>query len=450
MIEAFQSFIRENRLLASGDRVVVAFSGGADSTCLLHLLSQTGHEIVAAHLHHGQRPHAEADVEHCRTFCETLDISFYVGQANVPVVAAARKIGVEEMGRELRYEFFQMIASKGFERIATGHTMDDSVESMLFNLVRGAGMKGLTGIPVKRENIIRPISFARRQETAEYCREHGLKYVQDSFNEDESFARNRIRKQVIPILEKINASTIYHAASTGKILTEEDALLDGLAGTHLAANEIPKLGPLAFIESRLGAEWRSLDALPIALVRRCIRIAVAMYGAKLDQVATQSLAEAIHRREKSSFTAEGGSVSVTTDGDGWSVRQLDKPESFRQMLTLPGETIADEFGWSISAWRGRAESGPLEGELDAELIRGDLYARSLVPGDKIDPPGRGSLKPLAERLARAGASEALRSRLPVVCDMIGPVWAPLVGADRRASRDAELERSIGLRLGPIA
>jgi tRNA(Ile)-lysidine synthase len=447
--ESFLSFVKKQALLTPGDRVLVALSGGADSTCLLHLLAQMDFEVAAAHLHHSQRPEGDADVEHCRRLCESLGVAFFAGKADVPAVAKLHKIGLEEAGRKLRYEFLQMVAANGYDKIATGHTANDGLESMLISLARGAGMKGLAGIPTKRDNVIRPILFMQRSETEEYCRANGLGYLQDSYNEDESFARNLVRKRVVPVLERVNSETVAHAGTTAKILAEENVLLDTLAGAHLAANEIPRTGPLAFLENRIATEWRPMADLPIALVRRCLRIAASMYGGSLDYAATQSLAEAIHRGEKASYTAEGGSVAVTTGADKWTVTVVDRPEPFRQVLTLPGETIADDLGWSLAAWEGRADNGPLNGQVNSYKLKGSLFARSIKPGDEISPPGRCTGRRLAERLSRAGVRQAVRERLPIVCDMVGPVWAPLVGTDVRCCVRKSTDKVIALSLGPI-
>ena len=448
MKDALLSFARRHGMFSPGDRVLVAFSGGADSTCLLHLLVETDLDVAAAHLHHSQRPEGDADVEHCRTMCEELGIPMYAGRADVPGVAAAHKIGVEEAGRKLRYEFLQMVASDGFDRIATGHTMNDNLESMLLHLARGAGMKGLAGIPPVRGNIVRPVLFLERRETHAYCEEHNLRYVQDSYNEDESFSRNLVRGKAVPALESTNSLAVRHAFTTSEVLREEDLLLDSIASAHLSANEIVRASPLEFMERRIAAEWRPMPDLPFALLRRCIRQATAMYGGSLDFAATQALAESIHKGEKASFTCEGGTVVVSASDDRWSVSDIEGAQAFRELLTIPGETIAEDLGWRLAAWEGETEASPLTGCLDPTKVKGDLYARSLKSGDKIDPPGRGDKKLLSERLSRAGVSAGVRSRIPIVCDMVGPVWAPLVGVDKRVRAPETPGRKLALQLGP--
>ena len=448
--EELLSFISKHRLIVPGERVLVAFSGGADSTCLLHLLSQTKFEVAAAHLHHSQRPEGDANVEHCRAFCEELGIAFYAGKADVPAVAKAHKMGVEEAGRKLRYEFLQMVASQGYQRIATGHTLDDNLESMLLHLARGAGMRGLCGIPLKRGDVVRPILFLSRDRTHAYCAQNGLSYISDSYNEDEAYARNRVRKNVLPTLKEINSSAAVHAFVTARILSEENDLLEALAATHLLANEVHAAHPLGFVERTVKAQWNGMRDLPAALLRRCVRQAAEMYGGRLDFPQTQAVVDAIHKSDKTSFTAEGGEVAVSVSEKGWTVACLETIEPFRQMLTIDGETIADDLGWSLAAWRGRTDTpGPLEAALDAAMFKGDLFARSLKRGDRIDPPGRGTKKPLADRLARAGIPEEVRGRLPIVCDMVGPVWAPVVGSDARCAPSEATTSFLSLRLSPI-
>jgi tRNA(Ile)-lysidine synthase len=448
--EELLAFIRKHRLIAPGDRVLVAFSGGADSTCLLHQLVTAGFGVAAAHLHHSQRPEGDADLEHCRAFCELIGIEFIAGRADVPAVARAHKLGLEEAGRKLRYEFFQMVATQGFHRIATGHTLDDNLESMLLHLARGTGMRGLGGIPLQRGNVVRPILFLSRRLTHEYCRKHELKFVSDAYNDEEEYARNRVRSRVVATLREINPLTAEHAFTTARILTEENELLDAIASNQLAANEIHPEHPLAFIEKTVRARWTDMQRLPLALVRRCVRQGAAMYGAKLDFAQSQALAEAIHRAEKASFTAEGGGVALIVDGPEWSVCRTDTAQPFREPVTVDGETIADDLGWALAVWHGNHGSdGPLQHVLDAGKVRGNLFARSLKPTDKIDPVGRGDKKLLHERLARAGAPKEVRARLPIVCDMLGPVWAPLVGPDRRCAPTESTTIHLALRLSEI-
>ncbi len=320
---------------------------------------------------------------------------------------------------------------------------------MSLSLARGAGMKGLAGIPPRRDNVIRPILFAQRGETEAYCRTQALPFLHDPCNEDLSYARNRVRQNVVPELEAVNPQAVAHAATAADILRQEDHLLDALAGAHLASREVVPTGPLAFLENRIGGEWRALTDLPEPLIRRCVRIAASLYGGSLDYASTQALTTALLRSEKCSYTAEGGDVALSTGSDRLRVAVVEKVLPFRQLLTLHGETIADDLGWSLAAWEGQTDPGPLSGQVDAGVIKGALFARQIQPGDRIASSGKASSKSLNEKLARAGVPQGVKQRLPVVCDMVGVVWVPVIGCDHRCLPTGRTTRTLSLQLGPI-
>jgi tRNA(Ile)-lysidine synthase len=166
MLERFRDHLATSGLVPDGVPILVGYSGGADSTCLVHLLHQVGIPIVAAHLHHGQREEAETELKLCQAFAESLNIPFVSGRADVPRLAQDIRIGLEEAGRNARYGFFQQAAYQtGCDLIATAHTRDDHVETVLFNITRGTGMSGLAGIPERRDSIVRPLLPFTRQET---------------------------------------------------------------------------------------------------------------------------------------------------------------------------------------------------------------------------------------------------------------------------------------------
>jgi tRNA(Ile)-lysidine synthase len=188
MLEQFQEHLRKSGLIPDGSRVLVGYSGGADSTALLHLLHRCGIDVVAAHLHHGQREEAEDELARCQAFAEKLDLPFIAGRADVPRMSREMGMGLEEAGREARYGFFRQAAfGAECDLIATAHTLTDQVETVLLNIVRGTGLRGLTGIPVKRENIVRPLLPFSRDETVSYCKEHGFWTHEDPANTDFAF-----------------------------------------------------------------------------------------------------------------------------------------------------------------------------------------------------------------------------------------------------------------------
>lgn len=201
------SVIDKHRMLSCGDTVVIAVSGGADSMCLLHFFNKFSSRmqlnIICAHVNHGIRgAESDADEEFVRNFCNKYNIESVFAHYDVPKLAKDSGESEEQCGRRLRYEFFDSVAENA--KIATAHNLNDSAETVLFNLARGTGLKGLTGIPAVRDNIIRPLCECTREEIEQYLNDEGIAYVTDSTNLSDEYSRNKIRHNVIPVLSEIN------------------------------------------------------------------------------------------------------------------------------------------------------------------------------------------------------------------------------------------------------
>ncbi len=215
ILQNIQNTVTKHGMLDNVQKVVVGFSGGADSTALLHFLyyfaSEKGKkfEVVAVHVNHGLRgAEAQRDEDFVRDFCKKNNINLVVEKIDVYKLSKDSKTGLEEAGRNARYKIFNSVAigdglNKNF-KIATAHTLSDNCETVIFNLARGTSLKGLCGIPCKRENIIRPLIDISREEVEKYCCFNNLKYINDSTNFEKDYNRNKIRLSVIPELKKIN------------------------------------------------------------------------------------------------------------------------------------------------------------------------------------------------------------------------------------------------------
>ncbi len=215
-------------MLPEGSCVLVGFSGGADSSLLLTLLSETdGITVAAAHLNHGIRgEEALRDEYFCRRFCDENNITLYVKRADIPTEAVRLGIGLEEAARQARYSFFDEICREhGYDLIATAHNADDNLETVLFHLARGTGLDGLCGIPPVRGNIIRPLILYSKEEIIEGCKEYSIPFVSDSTNFDNAYTRNLIRNTVIPKLKLINPSLCDSISGSVELLsTDRDYL----------------------------------------------------------------------------------------------------------------------------------------------------------------------------------------------------------------------------------
>lgn len=448
--ESFRRNLAEHALIPPGARVLVGVSGGADSLCLLHLLHAEGIDIVAAHLHHGLREEADHEQEVIGSLAEKLGIPFVAGRADVGLMSRELKLTIEEAGRHARYAFFRSALNQTQSHlIATAHTQDDHVETILFNLARGTGRAGLTGIPRRRENIIRPILDFRRSETHDYCRDAGLEWFSDPANEDLTFSRARIRHRVMQELEIINPQfrdSISHAADT---LRAEDDLLDGMAASMLEACEIRPNGDLWWLTSdcEVILDVHRLTTHPRALVARGIRLATGVLGGILDHTNTSLILKGLADGHKGSVTCEGGVVEISWTNQRLHLRQSHPTAPFRFPVSLPGETESVEFGWTITAeLQAGAERRGLGGHLDQSKIAGSLHLRGVESGDRIAPVGLGGTKLISDILQEMKLSRAARARLPIICDMVGPVWIPFGPIAERVKVEADTKRQVILNL----
>jgi tRNA(Ile)-lysidine synthase len=454
MRDRLAAHVAQTRLIGAESRVLVGYSGGADSTCLLSLLREIGFDVVAAHLHHGQRIEADEEMARCQAFCDSLDVPIATGRADVPLIARELGVGLEEAGRHARYEFFRQAASRlGCDVIATAHTRDDLVETVLLNIVRGSGLTGLGGIPAVRGQIVRPLLPFSRAETRAFCDERGYWTHDDPANHDLDFARARIRHRVLPELRAVNARADAAIERLSGMAREEDRFLDGMAAAALEQSEMPLNGPLAFLTKDCEVAFRrdALMTLPRVLLRRAFRLAFGALGAEIEYDHAEALVDGVAGHEKGSVTAPGGEVVAEWAIDVVHMRLLAPTEPFRHVLTVPGETISDEFGWALEVRRAdpgdyRRDKGALAAVIDEGRAAGSLYFRSTQPGDAIQPLGMSGTRKLGDLFGEAGLTEAARRRLPIVCDLVGPVWAPGLAMSDRLKITPETTRALELRL----
>jgi tRNA(Ile)-lysidine synthase len=299
-------------LLKPGMRLAVALSGGADSVALVRILAarsaELGLVLHAAHLHHGLRgAEADADLEFCRELAAELGLPFHESRVDTAREALAdRKSGksaesIEEAARRLRYAWFrQVLVSKNLDAIATAHTLDDQAETVLAKFLRGAWTEGLSGIHPKLESpegaILRPLLAATRAEIETYLRELGQDWREDSSNRNLTFTRNRIRHELLPLLEGWNPRLREHMAQMAALACDEEAWwqteLARLAPQLLLPGRPVRGGGRAAgggLDSGLAIEVSRLGALAPALQRRLIRYAASQFGASLDFAATETV-----------------------------------------------------------------------------------------------------------------------------------------------------------------
>ena len=259
--------------------VLCAVSGGLDSMCLLHLAAEMGLCVTAAHFHHQLRENADRDEAFVRDWCAKHDIPFVSGRGNVRK-AAEQGLSTEEAARELRYAFLLEQQKKlNCTFLLTAHHADDNAETMLLNLLRGTGLRGLTGIPGTRGCITRPFLQVTRTELEAYAKEHNIPHVEDETNALDDAARNVLRHQVLPVLRELNPRAVENMARTAQLLAADERVLEIETG---------KLLNQCRVEPGYGAEVpaEACQAWPKPIVNRAVwSLLISVGGHRKDLTA---------------------------------------------------------------------------------------------------------------------------------------------------------------------
>ncbi len=293
--------MRERALLSAGDHVLVACSGGPDSTALLHVLhrlrSDLGITLCAASIDHGLRPESASEVEQVGDFARTLGVPFY----ETRVVLTRKGVSIQARARNLRYRALQEIAfSHGAARIAVGHTQDDQAETVLGRVLRGAGLRGLEGIEARRsDGVIRPLLDCRRSDVRAYAVERALPFVDDPSNHQRAFERVRIRHEVLPTLAAEDPRVVEHLCALSDEAAELNAYLDG---------QLPELPP----EGDRFVATETLAGFPAPIRIRWLRGWIARE--------TGLTPNRSHLTEAGRLLTGSGEVLL---GSGWSVHRQD-------------------------------------------------------------------------------------------------------------------------------
>lgn len=406
-------------------RVLCAVSGGADSVCLLHLLNENrerlGIELCAAHFEHGIRGEESLrDAEFVKTLCGKLEVALYTESGDTPAYAKKMGMSMEEAARELRYAFLERAAAAlGCDFVATAHNADDNAETVLFNLARGSGAKGLGGIPVQRGNIIRPLLSATRQEIEDYLAQRGIEHITDSTNLSDDYSRNLIRHQVMPVLKSINPGFTEAVGRASELLRQDEDCLDAMARGFIEENSR---------EGSIGC--RELLSLHEALSSRVLRL---MCPENLSAVHVQALLE----------LAAGEGLGFC-DVPGLRVRREQGKLCFvpcedgglPERVLVPGEAVLlPEAGIRLeieeTVYTGEIHDLFKTYLVKCESICGQLICTSRRPGDKISPQGRNCTKSIKAIFVEKKMTQRERDLCPVIRDDKGVLILLGQAADKR-------------------
>lgn len=409
-VEKVRRTIEKHHMLEKGDRVVVGLSGGADSSALLEALyllkEQYSLSLFAAHINHGIRgEEADNDEAFAESLAKQRDIPFLCLKADAPAYAKEHRIGLEEAGRRIRYDYFESCAKGG--KIATAHTLSDNAETVLLHLSRGAGTKGLCGIPPVRGNIIRPLIECSRDEVEDFCKKRGLDFVTDSTNLCDDYSRNFIRNNIMPLFKKLNPGFERAVSRSAAIAAGEQGFIERAAQKALsdcaekpfpqdAQNTTDSLDTARLLSLDEGLRMRVLKLFLEGLFKKST-VDYSLVSRLNDSLNT---GKAVNLRDGKKAVFKDGRLTVACQKDPL-------PQPFYKKIDLSkGDAVIFAKGKRVEIRRGeKFEKAEINGcqkinsllsynVLDRDKISNTVILRTRLSGDKITLKKRGCTKTL--------------------------------------------------------
>lgn len=443
-LERLQRIMQDECRIPKGAALLVGFSGGADSLCLLHALVQLNYRVIAAHYNHQLRAESDLDAAQARAIAEHLGVEVVTGEGDVGSAAARWGLSVEEAARQMRYGFlFTQAQRYGALAVAAGHTADDQVETVLMHLLRGAGTSGLRGMAYRSDThpwhthipLVRPLLHVWRAETEAYCEAWQLSPLQDASNFDTTYFRNRLRHELLPLLEGYNPQIRERLWRTASLTAGDESLLENL--TRLTWKECLMDTGGGFVRLKL----TELRLLPKALARRVLRMAAATLRPGLRDIGFEAVERAIgfvNSPSRSGQTDWLQGLRLQVEGDAlWIGEQgalppemnwLQWPVEMVMECPVPG-CVESPMGWRLHAeWTETAPASMddrMHAWLNGDGLAGTLRVRTRRAGDRFQPLGMGGagLK-LKDFWIKQKLPQRARDNWPLVCDEKSIVWIP--------------------------
>ncbi len=475
--EQVSEFIQRHQLLNRGDRVVIGVSGGPDSLCLLDTLHHLGVPLICAHLDHGLRPESAEEATYVKGIAQSYKLPFEIERQDVALKAGSG-VSLEEAARLARYNFLVRVASiNDVHVIATGHTADDQVETVLMHFLRGTGPSGLrgmlpdtpldswVGIPdAQGIRLIRPLLSLNRDQTEDHCQALGLEPVIDSSNMDQTYFRNRIRHELLPLLETYNPGIRQILLRLARIMTAEvDLLAEMVASAWESVFE--SLG-----ESALLLRVVSMETKPLALQRALLRSAIKKLQPSARDISFDTIERAIQFVSDPTRPASRPLIAglmLSDLGDEIVLYHTDSPVIFDRLPQLIGEAQVDvpvpgevglAGGWKLTATSESIVPGSyqtylkaLEGDfaaIDESSLSPPLSVRTRAPGDRIQPLGLEGRTKVSDIMINNRIPELARARWPIIVSGGEVVWVAGVRMSHLFRLTEGTSRVIVIRLSP--
>lgn len=413
--------VKKYNMLSKGDRVLIGVSGGADSIALLEFFVSVKEkydlDICVAHIEHGIRGEDSVnDAEFVKNYCKKLGVNFYLKTIDAPNLAKKAKMGVEEYSRMARYDFFNTIEC---DKIATAHNLTDNIETLLFRLARGTGLKGACSIPAVREKIIRPFIEVSSDEIRKWCNDNNIPYRVDCTNSDSAYSRNLIRLEILPLFEKLNANYQDNIENFISDVNEDYAFID---------NYVKSIYPKIVKNNEI--DLPKLNELDLSIKKRILIMFFDENGYSLNRIHLQSVIDITLKSGKTQIKENVFAISAKGKIRLAKFNDLNKKDEFvTKILNI------DEF-----------KDKNIDFYCDCDKIVGNIIIRAKQAGDRIKPAGRNVSKTLKKLLNESAYRIEKRDKKIVVCDDLGIVGVIGLCADERVKVDCNTAKILTIKL----
>ena len=413
--------VKKYNMLSKGDRVLIGVSGGADSIALLEFFVSVKEkydlDICVAHIEHGIRGEDSVnDAEFVKNYCKKLGVNFYLKTIDAPNLAKKAKMGVEEYSRMARYDFFNTIEC---DKIATAHNLTDNIETLLFRLARGTGLKGACSIPAVRGKIIRPFIEVSSGEIRKWCNDNNIPYRVDCTNSDSAYSRNLIRLEILPLFEKLNANYQDNIENFISDVNEDYAFID-----DYVKNIYPK------IVKNNEIDLPKLNELDLSIKKRILIMFFDEKGYSLNRIHLQSVIDITLKSGKTQIKENIFAISAKGKIRIAKFNDLNKKDEFvTKILNI------DEF-----------KDKNIDFYCDCDKIVGNIIIRAKQAGDRIKPAGRNVSKTLKKLFNESAYPIEKRDKKIVVCDDFGIVGVIGLCADERVKVDCNTAKILTIKL----
>lgn len=413
--------VEKYNMLSKGDSVLIGVSGGADSIALLEFFVSVKEkydlDICVAHIEHGIRGEDSVnDAEFVENYCKKLGVKFYLKTIDAPNLAKKAKMGVEEYSRMARYDFFNTIEC---DKIATAHNLTDNIETLLFRLARGTGLKGACSIPAVRGKIIRPFIEVSSSEIRKWCNDNNIPYRVDCTNSDSAYSRNLIRLEILPLFEKLNANYQDNIDDFISDVNEDYAFID---------DYVKSIYPKIVKDNEI--DLPKLNELDLPIKKRILIMFFNENGYSLNRIHLQSVIDITLKSGKSQIKENVFAISAKGKIRLAKFNDLNKKGEFvTKILNI------DEF-----------KDKNIDFYCDCDKIVGNITIRARQAGDRIKPAGRNVSKTLKKLFNESAYPIEKRDKKIVVCDDFGIVGVIGLCADERVKVDCNTAKILTIKL----